>query len=237
MRRGTLGVQIGSRHTLKDWNLGWTAVSIGFPEAKTYEQDIPGADGALDLTEAMTLGDVKYKKRPLSMEFEVEDKDFYKWSVVISRIANYLAGQRMKIIFDNDPYFYYLGRLAIDVEKTEKSESKLVLSGEVEPYKYERYSSLEEWVWDDFNFEMGIIREYKDIKINGSYKLLIPGLRKRIVPVIECSRSMQVRNMGKIYNLSAGKNKVFDIWLGEGTNTLEFIGTGTVSVEYRGGSL
>lgn len=237
MRRGTLGIQIGNRHTLKDWALGWTAVSIGFPEAKTYEQDIPGADGELDLTEAMTAGDVKYKKRPLSMEFEVEDKDFYSWSVLISEIANYLAGQKRKIIFDNDPYFYYLGRLSIDVEKTEKSESKLVLSGEVEPYKYERYSSLEEWIWDDFNFEMGIIREYRNIKVNGSYRLLIPGLRKRIVPVIECSRSMKVSSMGKTYDLCIGKNKVFDIWLGEGMNILEFIGTGTISVEYRGGSL
>lgn len=237
MERGTLGIQIGDKHTLRDWNLGWTAVNIGFPEAKTYEQDIPGADGALDLTEAMTSGDVKYKKRSLSMEFEVEDKDFYNWSVLISEIANYLAGQRMKIIFDNDPYFYYLGRLSIDTEKTEKSESKLVISGDVDPYKYELYSSLEDWVWDTFNFEMGIIREYRDIKVEGLYKLLIPGLRKRIVPIIECTESMQVYSQGNVYPLKKGRNKIFDIWLGAGENVLIFVGTGTVSVEYRGGSL
>ncbi len=237
MDRGTLGIQIGKKHTLKDWNLGWTAVNLGFPEAKIYEQDIPGADGTLDLTEAMTSGDVKYNKRSLSMEFEAGDKDFYSWSALISEIANYLAGQKMKIIFDNDPYFYYLGRLTIDVEKTEKSESKLVISGEVDPYKYECCSSLDDWIWDSFNFEMGVIREYKDLKIEGSYELLIPGLRKRVVPIIECSKSMQVLNQGKTYNLKAGKNKVFDIWLGEGLNILKFTGTGTVSVEYRGGSL
>lgn len=237
MRRGTLGVQIGKKHTLKDWNLGWTAVNLGFPEAKTYEQDVPGADGTLDLTEAMTSGDVKYKNRPLSLEFEVEDKDFYRWSVLISEIANYLSGQRMKITLDNDPYFYYIGRLSIDVEKTEKSESKLVISGDVEPYKYELYSSIEDWVWDTFSFETGIIREYKDMQVEGSYKLFIPGLRKRIVPVIDCSVPMQVSHEGKTYELKAGKNKVFDIWLGEGGNILVFMGTGQVSVEYRGGSL
>ncbi len=237
MRRGTLGIQIGNKHTLKDWNLGWIAVNLGFPEAKTYEQDIPGADGALDLTEAITGGDVKYKNRSISLEFEVEDEDFYRWSVIVSEVANYLAGQKMKIILDNDPYFYYIGRLALDVEKTEKSESKLVLSGEVEPYKYERYSSLDEWVWDTFNFEVGIIREYKNIRVENSYELLIPGLRKRIVPIIECSAPMRVSCNGKNYELKAGRNKVFDIWLGEGENVLIFTGTGNVSVEYRGGSL
>lgn len=237
MRRGTLGVQIGDRHTLKDWNLGWTAVNLGFPEAKTYEQDIPGMDGTLDFTEAMTLGDVKYKNRSLTLEFEVEDKDFYNWSILISGIANYLAGQRMKIIFDNDPYFYYIGRLSVDVEKTEKSESKLVLSGDVDPYKYELYSSLEDWVWDTFNFETGIVREYKDLVVDGRYELLIPGLRKRIVPVIECSGEMKVSNGKKEFALQPGKNKIFDIWLDEGENILVFTGTGIVSVEYRGGSL
>ena len=237
MRRGTLGVQIGDRHTLKDWSLGWTAVTLGFPEAKTYEQDIPGMDGTLDFTEAMTLGDVKYKNRSLTLEFEAEDKDFYDWSILISRIANYLAGQRMKIIFDNDPYFYYIGRLSVDVEKTEKSESKLVLSGDVDPYKYELYSSLEDWVWDTFNFETGIVREYKDLPVNGSYELHIYGLRKKIVPMIECSGPMQVIYQGDAYDIPAGKNKVFDIWLGEGDNVLVFLGNGTVSVDYRGGSL
>lgn len=237
MGRGTLGVQIGDKHTLRDWNLGWTAINLGFPEAKVYEQDIPGADGTLDFTEAMTAGDVKYKKRSLSLEFEVEDKDFFIWSILVSGIANYLAGRRMKIILDNDPGFYYIGRLDIDVEKTEKSESKLVISGEVDPYKYELYSGLEDWVWDTFNFETGIIREYKDIKVEGTYNLLIPGLRKRIVPVIECSGIMQVSSQGQVHDLQPGKNKVFDIWLGEGENMLIFMGTGAVSVDYRGGSL
>ena len=50
MYRGRLGVQIGNKHTLKDWGLGWTKITLGFPEAKTYEQDIPGIDGVLDFT-------------------------------------------------------------------------------------------------------------------------------------------------------------------------------------------
>ncbi len=237
MSKGTLGVQIGDKHTLKDWGLGWTSINLGFPEAKTYEQDIPGADGTLDFTEAMTAGDVKYKNRPISLEFEAPDKDFHEWSRMISEVANYLVGQKKKIILDNDPQFYYIGRIKMDIDKTDKDSSKIVLSGDVDPYKHELYSSLDDWIWDTFNFETGIIREYKDIQVDGSYELMIPGLRKRIVPTIECSAPMQVTYNNRTYSLLEGKNKVFDIWIGEGENFLTFIGTGTVSVDYRGGSL
>ena len=235
--RGTLGVQIGGKHTLKDWNLGWLSITLGFPEAKTYEQDIPGADGSLDLTEAMTPGDVKYKPRSIAMEFDMLDADYFDWNAKISEIANYLVGQKFKIFLDSDPAFYYMGRLKLDTEKSEKAESKITISGEVDPYKYEKYSSLEDWTFDDFNFETGIIREYKDLQIDGSYTLYIPGRRKKIVPVIVCSTAMQVTYNEKTYSLPAGKSKVFEIWLGEGDNYLTFTGTGTVSVDYRGGSL
>ena len=122
--RGTLGVLIGGKHTLRDWNLGWLSITLGFPEAKTYEQDIPGADGSLDLTEAMTPGDVKYKQRSLTMEFDQLDKDYFDWNSKVSEIANYLVGQKFKIFLDSDPAFYYIGRLKLDSEKSEKAESR-----------------------------------------------------------------------------------------------------------------
>ena len=234
---GTLGVTIGEKHTLKDWNLGWTAITLGFPEPKTYEQDVPGADGTLDITEAVTGGDVKYKNRSLTLEFETPDEDFFEWGSIVSDIANYLVGKKMKIILDTDPSFYYIGRLTIDVEKTDRINGKLVMSGEVDPYKYEVASSLEDWLWDDFNFETDIIREYGSIKVSGKYELCIPGRRKRIIPTIECDSIMEVTYNGISYTLQKGKSKVFDIWLTEGDNILIFKGNGLISVDYRGGSL
>ena len=143
----------------------------------------------------------------------------------------------MKIILDVDPSFYYIGRLTIDVEKTDRVNGKLVISGNVDPYKYERYSSLEDWEWDTFNFETDIVREYKDIKVDGEYQLCIPGRRKRIIPVIECNTPMKFGYNGTEYSLSAGRNKVFNIWLTEGDNILTFKGNGVISIDYRGGSL
>ena len=109
------------------------------------------------------------------------------------------------------------------------------MSGSVDPYKYEKFSSLENWEWDTFNFRTGIIRNYKDIVVDGTYKLVIPGRRKRIVPVISCNTAIQVSYDGVIYNLSPGKNKVFGICIKEGENILTFSGKATISVDYRGG--
>ena len=237
MYRGSLGVQIGNKHTLKDWGLGWTKITLVFPEAKTYEQDIPGMDGVLDFTESLTGGDVKYKIRTLTLEFETPEQDYYDWGIRISEIANYLAGRKYKIILDNDPDFYYIGRLNVEVKKSDRVEGTLTLSGSVDPYKYEKFSSLENWEWDTFNFRTGIIRNYKDIVVDGTYKLVIPGRRKRIVPVISCNTAIQVSYEGVIYNLSPGKNKVFGICIKEGENILTFSGKATISVDYRGGLL
>lgn len=138
-----LGVQIGDKHTLKDWNLGWTSINLGFPEAKTYEQEIPGADGSLDLTDAICAGDVKYKNRSLSLEFEAPDRDFFEWASLTSEIANYLVGKRLKIILDTDPDYYYIGRLKLDTEKTDRELSVITLSGDVDPYKLELHSGAD----------------------------------------------------------------------------------------------
>ena len=164
-------------------------------------------------------------------------QDYYDWGISISEIANYLAGRKYKIILDNDPDFYYIGRLNVEVEKSDRVEGTLTLSGSVDPYKYEKFSSLENWEWDTFNFRTGIIRNYKDIVVDGTYKLVIPGRRKRIVPVISCNTAIQVSYEGVIYNLSPGKNKVFGICIKEGENILTFSGKATISVDYRGGLL
>lgn len=42
---------------------------------------------------------------------------------------------------------------------------------------------------------------------------------------------------GVTYKLPAGKTTVYDIRLQEGDNNVTFKGTGTVKIEYKGGSL
>ncbi len=107
----------------------------------------------------------------------------------------------------------------------------------MEPYKYELFSSLEDWLWDSFDFETGVIREYKDLVVNGSLTVDVPGTRKEVLPTITASAAMQVEWKGIRYDLLAGVNKIYAISIPEGDQKLIFYGNGTISIDYRGGIL
>lgn len=233
-----IGVQIGEKHTYKDWNLILTSTDIDFPDPKTETVDIPGADGELDFSEVLT-GDISYKNRKISFEFEMVDR-FANWKNKISEISNYIHGRKFKIILDADPSFYYYGRVTVNDFKSNKSTGTITIEVDVEPYKYDLYSSLEDWLWDSFNFETGVINETNELQVNGELEVAIYGRRKKVIPKITCNSSenqMQVVFKDETYNLSNGTQKILNIEICEGENVLKFIGNGTISIEYRGGSL
>jgi hypothetical protein len=112
-----------------------------------------------------------------------------------------------------------------------------------DPYKYDRFSSLEDWEWDSFNFETGVIRDsYKDIKVAGNtvQKFIegsaMPVTLKCIVSNVTGSANFVACN-GKAYSLKEGENRFPDVLIGEEGVDLYFTGTYTVSINYRGGSL
>lgn len=229
-----VNVLIGEKKTFDDYGLRLQSISLSFPETKTNLIDIPGADGSLDLSEV--LGEVVYKNRKLELQFDAFGA-YEEWHLLCTEIANYLHGQKRKVILDTDPYYYYIGRLELSTKKSNEALHTVTLEGTMDPYKYELQSSLEDWLWDPFSFHRGIIRNYKNLTVNETRELIVPGLRKRIVPTITCSTAMSVQFEEKTYSLKQGINKVYGIVMKEGENHLLFTGNGTVSIDYRGGML
>ena len=63
-----LGATINTEHTLRDWKAAITnADIISVPEANTIILEVPGRNGNLDLSEALT-GDVTYRNREIKLE-------------------------------------------------------------------------------------------------------------------------------------------------------------------------
>ncbi len=85
--------------------------------------------------------------------------------------------------------------------------------------------------------KLGIINETNNISVKGSKEVVIYGRRKKVVPIITCDNPFELIFNGETYNLSNGTQKVLNVQICEGKNVLKFIGDGTVSIEYRGGSL
>lgn len=87
------GVTLGGKHTYRDWGLlPKTRPTIAPPKVRTNYVDVPGLDGALDLSEALT-GRVGYQTRDFSAEFIVIDAR-NRWDALYSEILDTLHGQR-----------------------------------------------------------------------------------------------------------------------------------------------
>lgn len=205
------------------------------PVPKTYYLDIPGADGSIDLS-TVNSGRVVYQRRTVTMNFGC-GYSIDKWPEVFSEILQLFHGQIGKVIFDDDPGYYYQGRMTVSDYSRVQTLGTFTITMEADPYKYELVSGEEDWLWDIFDFENGVIREYGNIQVNEMYDLLIYGTQKWIVPEIVASADMKVTFQGKIYELKKGENKCYEIVIKSGENHLIFTGTGTVSVKYRGAIL
>lgn len=233
------GITFGDKHTWKDWKIVPTSRPVFNPPDPKYVMiDIPGSDETVDMTESLT-GFVHYNRRKGSFEFQVENRN--PWQSVYEEIINFIHGQKMRAILDDDPAYFYEGRFKVNEWQSNEFKSLIVIDYDVDPYKYELASSVEPWLWDPFNFNTGIIREYADLQVDGELDLTIIGYRKPVVPklivTVPSGRTLTVTFNGATFTLASGSSRILNIVITDGENELHFEGYGTVSVDYRGGLL
>ena len=208
------GVKFGDYHSWKDFSLILSEKKIGAASPKTAEVEIPGGDGVLDLTEY--FGEVNYKNRDLSFVFStiVPQNEFIN---LFSEIQNLLHGKKMRIILDDDPYFYYLGRVSVSEFGAERSVGKITITCSCDPFKYKLFKT--------------IVTE----TVNGEKEIVLNNLRKRINPVITTSVPMQIKRDNTTYALSAGTWTLPEFHLTAGKNLITVTGYGTIEFEYQEG--
>lgn len=230
-------ITFGTKNTWDDWHLIPTSRPVfNPPSVKTSTIEIPGGDGALDLTTVLA-GRPLFKNRTGSLEFYVEN-GFRDWTVLFSEIMGYMHGQKMKAVLEDDPAYFYEGRFAVNTWKSNKERSTIVIDYDVNPYKQDILGTDEEWIWDTFNFETGIIRNYKNLPVNGRLEMVILVDMMPVSPTILASNSgMTVSHNGATYDLIKGLNSFPDLILEKGENTLIFTGSGTITIAQTGGRL
>lgn len=231
-------------HTYKDFRLyPREKPIISPPKVKSLTVDIPGADGELDFTQALT-GDVHYENRKGTFKYSYFGKR-EMWDALWHRILSNLHGQRVKIELDEDPGGYYEGRVFFQEPQYDDDGKMFIeIEGDLEPYKKDSQSSLEPWIWDTFSFENGVIRDYANIQVNGTTSLQIVGSKMPYYPDIivksgTVSVAYYVDGVQKTVSLVSGSNatRTPDLVVRYELKTLTFTGNGVVDVEYRGGTL
>ena len=227
---------IGDKNTYDDFKIIPTARPVvAAAKVKTSFVDVSGTDGMLDLTTALT-GDVLYSNREGQWDFMAANR-YQDPRNLLHEAGNYFNGARMRVILEDEPNYYYMGRLAIEPGKLDRGFTRITIKYILDPYKYDITSSIDDWLWDPFNFETGIIREYRDMIVNSTLVLKVPGSARPYIPIITCSAAMTVTFKNHVYSLNSGSNRITNILIKADEETLVFSGSGTVSVDYRGGWL
>ena len=87
------------KHTYDDWGLSLSEpLIIPQPEPNITLVSVPGGNGFLNLTTAMT-GEVTYSQRKATFTFKTIAKR-REWQSLYSEIANYLHGKEMSIVLE-----------------------------------------------------------------------------------------------------------------------------------------
>lgn len=229
-------------HTFNDWGLYvQNSDCIGAPEQYTKYIEVPGRNGLLDLSEVIS-GRQIYTSRPIKIELAgVREKK--SWDSIISEFRNKINGRVCQFIFDNDPGYYWRGRVKID-----NFNSVITLGTfridipNADPYKCAVHSSTEPWLWDSFCFETDMITYIGAITISGSGSITLPHGHMPTTPDLvvsnKTSGTFTVTYDGDTYDLSVGTNRIPSIMVGGDEDvTLTFTGSAKVEIVYRSGSL
>ena len=244
-------ITIGGKNTWDDWRLVPASRPVFNPPAqKVKTLEIPGGDGVIDLSQSLT-GYPVYQNRTGSIEF------IKPWHMAYSDIMDYLHGQKLRAVLEDDPEYFYEGRFTVNVWKSEKDWSRIIIDYDVGPYKWSVLSSTDDWLWDPFNFQNGVIRPavFKDIAVTTEVRAvklaaLLVG-RAPVCPVFRVSssdkRGVHIRFINPTLGLDETKllpDGVIQfpefVFFGDLGATLELwcdTGTGSVSVDFRQGRL
>ena len=186
---------------------------------KVKKIDIEGADSALDYTDF--FGEPKFEDMTHKFNFAtiVPESEFLS---LFSIVKNALHGKKMRIILDDDPLFYYLGRPHVSQFTNDRNIGIIHIEVECEPYKYK------------------IAKTVVSKAVSGSTPITLMNSRKRAVPevLIESEGSLNiVFNVSNIWDLGSGSYTLPELELGEGENLVTVTGTGTITFTWQEGSL
>lgn len=132
-----MGVLFGDHHSKVDYNLDYLHKTISSPEPRTVMVEIPAVNGALDLTDRLYRSDPVFGTREIELDFEMRSLR-EAWISEHSKIMRDLHGRRMHITLDEDPNFYWDGRVTVGEIEDHGASAGIHITAEVFPYKWAR---------------------------------------------------------------------------------------------------
>lgn len=231
-------------HDSRDLGLFLCDVDISDPDARRYQVEVPGRDGALDLTEA--LGGVYFENREIELTLVCVNYTTARFHLISSQLRNLLDGRLVRMTLSDDIGHFWRGRCQVETSRSGLDATEVVVRMDAEPHKYNVFGSYEPWKWSPFSFVDGVITRAEDVVlVNGETKTVsLPVDPARLKPTLwlntggSGSVSAKLSTDPTWHVLRSGKNTVPEIRLSDRTGVvLQLRGTGRVGIDYRVGSL
>lgn len=160
-------ITFGEKNSWDDWHLISPIRPFFNPPAqKTTYLDIPGANGSLDISETLT-GYPLYDNREGQFQFLVMN-GYKDWTDTYADIMEYLHGRRIRAYLEDDPDYFYEGRFEVSEWQSTHPWSSITIGYNVDPFKWSKKLSTEDWLWDPFVFATDWVKKspFRDIVIN-----------------------------------------------------------------------
>ena len=212
------GTDFGGVHSSRDLHLMQAKVEVQPAKPKTKFIDIPGADGSKDYSES-PAGRVVYSTRKITWTYKLYPGD--NWVAKYTEVSNAINGLNCQIRLDDDPDYFYLGRVSVDKYDSDSILHTITVTATCQPYKVQAVTESFTITTEDTIFSL-------------------LGGKMPVVPTITVTKDTTLVWAGSSYSLSAGTHKLLDVVITEGINNLMArvtTGTGTIRFKYQRGEL
>lgn len=215
------GTDFGGVHSSRDLQLIQQQVDVQPALPKLNIIDIPGADGSVDLSE-QPAGRVVYEDRAIEWTFALYPGD--DWHTRHRLVAGALSGRLCKITLDDDPDYYYYGRLSVSKYNKDNLLRQITVKAICRPYKLKQQETV---------VAASLTTNYTNI--------VLPNDRKPATPSVTVTAETTVLWGEDTVTIAAGNTaKLLDVTLQEGENVLQAkttSGTGSIHIAYQEGAL
>lgn len=213
------GVQFGNYHTADDWGLTMNEKTVSPPVPKTTYVAVPGRDGDLDLTTALS-GIVNYENRKATYTFILTEGSQLDREELIAEIIGVLNGQKLEIIDTDDyPDYYMIGRLTVTNTMNINAYGMISIEANCEPWRYSINQT---------------IRDVSVASSDGTVSVVLNNQGYRTVtPTVTVTGSVTLTYGSTSQSLSAGTYTFPGFMLTPGSNTVTVAGSGTISFNYQ----
>lgn len=189
---------------------------LSAPAAVTKYETVPGMNGALDCSEE--FGEVFYSMRNLQLDCICP---YDNWHEIYEKVASKYHGKSVKILFANDPDYYWAGR--IQTSQYDSASRRFTISASVFPYK--------------FRTKKTVIME----SVSGSKTISLYNGRMTVDPEITISAAVTLAwgTVSKALSSSTypATFVIAGFQLKEGKTDVTITGTADVTFSYREGAL